>query len=232
MVYGDCMMMALSQSDYEFQPLLRLLISAVRAMAAEFIPVVIGEECPAVLHDDMDLVRRSKDGDHDAFSQLIQRHQPSVSRIMWRFSRDEAVHEELVQDVFVEAYLSLATYSAKAPLANWLARIATRVGYRHWTAKERDSKQCHMESGDWDLLSKEDARHDDPTASAELLHHLLAGLPPRDRLVLTLRYLEDCSIEEAARRAGWSITMTKVQCWRAMQKLTALFERYRKETGI
>jgi RNA polymerase sigma-70 factor, ECF subfamily len=226
------MMEAIGQPVCELPPFLALLLETARAMAAEFIPVVFGEECPTVLHHDSDLVRRSRDGDHDAFSQLVERHQPSVSRIAWRFSRDPAVHEELVQDVFVEAFLSLDTYSGKAPLANWLARIATRVGYRHWTTTARDKRNCHLGPDEWRLLAKESPDAGDPLAAAELLHRLLAELPPRDRLILTLRYLENCSIDEAAERAGWSHVMAKVQCWRAIQKLTSLFDRYRKETGI
>jgi hypothetical protein len=78
-------------------------------------------------------IRRSRRGDSDAYRRLIERHQEHVGRILWRFSRDRLVHEELVQDVFVEAYMSLSSYRAKAPFAHWLSRIATRVGYRYWT---------------------------------------------------------------------------------------------------
>lgn len=211
--------------------MLAILVENARAMAAEFIPVVFGESRPAVLERDADLISKSRQGDQDAFSQLVERHQAGVARIAWRFSRDPAVHEELVQDVFVEAYLSLDTYKGKAPLAHWLARIATRVGYRYWTNAAREKKSCHLDADEWRLVAGKGA-DDDPMAAGELLHKLLAELPARDRLILTLRYLENLSVEDAAERAGWSRTMAKVQCWRAMNKLTALFEKYRKETGI
>ena len=48
------------------------------------------------------------------------------------FSRQPAVAEEMVQDVFVEAYLSLRGFRGSAPFAHWLQKIATRVGYRYW----------------------------------------------------------------------------------------------------
>jgi DNA-directed RNA polymerase specialized sigma24 family protein len=82
-------------------------------------------------------VRLSRRGDSDAYTRLIKQHQPYVSRILWRFSRDRLVHEELVQDVFVEAYLSLGSYRQKAPFGHWLSRIATRVGYRYWKQMAR-----------------------------------------------------------------------------------------------
>jgi RNA polymerase sigma-70 factor (ECF subfamily) len=51
---------------------------------------------------------------------------------------------------------------------------------------------------------------------------LLAQLRPRDRLVLTLRYLEGCDVAETARRTGWTRGMVKVQAVRAKKKLEKL----------
>ena len=49
-------------------------------------------------------------------------------------------------------------------------------------------------------------------------------MPPRDRLVLTLRYLDQCDVAETARRTGWTRTMVKVQTLRARNKLRKLIE--------
>jgi RNA polymerase sigma-70 factor (ECF subfamily) len=61
--------------------------------------------------------------------------------------------------------------------------------------------------------------------AAELLHRLLAQMPPRDRLVLTLRYLDQCDVAETAQRTGWTRTMVKVQTLRARNKLRKLLEQ-------
>jgi len=167
-------------------------------------------------------IRRSRQGDSDAYRRLIERHQEHVGRILWRFSRDRLVHEELVQDVFVEAYVSLKSYRAKAPFAHWLARIATRVGYRYWkqTARRREKESFTLE--EWDRIPDESPERMDPSEAASLVHRLLAQLRPRDRLVLTLRYLEGCDVAETARRTGWTKSMVKVQCQRAIKRLEKL----------
>lgn len=170
---------------------------------------------------ELDDINRSLQGDSDAYARVIRRHQDHVSKLLWRFSRDPQAHEELVQDVFVEAYLSLATWRAEAPLAHWLARIATRVGFRHWKQAKRPAAQA-LPLEAWDRLA--DDGPDDPTEVADLVHRLLAVLPPRDRLVLTLRYLEGCSVDETADRTGWSRAVVKVQTWRARHKLQTLIE--------
>lgn len=61
-------------------------------------------------------------------------------------------------------------------------------------------------------------------AAAELVQELLAMLSPPDRLVLTLIYLDGCTMAEAAERAGWTTIGTKVRASRARQKLRDLLE--------
>ena len=69
---------------------------------------------------------------------------------MWRFTRDRVQWEELVHDVFVEAYLSLRSYRGEAPLLHWLRKIATRVGYRWWKHRNRQKVETSLELQDWD----------------------------------------------------------------------------------
>jgi RNA polymerase sigma-70 factor (ECF subfamily) len=174
-------------------------------------------------------IQQSRRGDSDAYRRLVERHQKHVGRILWRFSRDYQVHEELVQDVFVEAYLSLKSYRGKAPFAHWLSRIATRVGYRYWkqTARYRKTERFALE--EWDQLPDESSQEMDPVEAASLVHRLLAQLRPRDRLVLTLRYLEGCDVAETSRRTGWTKSMVKVQTNRAKKRLEKLFIQSERE---
>jgi RNA polymerase sigma-70 factor (ECF subfamily) len=175
-------------------------------------------------------VRRSLQGDPEAYRRLIERHQEYIGRLLWRFSRDRRVHEELVQDVFVEAYLSLGRYRGKAPFVNWLSRIATRVGYRYWKQVNRRKKRESFTLEEWDQLPGDSVEKMDASQAAALVHRLLGQLPPRDRLVLTLRYLEECDVSETAQRTGWTKGMVKVQTWRARKKLEKLFTEAEKES--
>lgn len=176
-------------------------------------------------------VKLSVEGDSDAYRRIIDRHQQHISRIMFRFSRDRQVHAELVQDVFVEAYLGLKTYKAKAPLEHWIARIATRVGYSYWKQQEKQKKTETFSIEDWDRI-EQSTESNDPSEAAEILYKLFAELSSRDRLVLTLRFLEQCSIEETARRTGWSESMVKVQTHRAKNQLKKLFRKVGKDMEL
>jgi RNA polymerase sigma-70 factor (ECF subfamily) len=141
---------------------------------------------------------------------------------MRAFARDSLVVEELVQEVFVEAYFGLRGLRVKALFAPWLTRIATRVGYRYWK-KGRRSHEVTRDETWWQRLAQQDVDKLDPTVAGQMVHDLLDRLPPRDRLVLVLLYVQGRSVEEAAKLAGWSKTMTKVQAFRARRRLRAWF---------
>ncbi|MBE0536097.1 MAG: RNA polymerase sigma factor [Phycisphaerae bacterium] len=178
---------------------------------------------------DLREIERTLAGDSESYKRLIERYQQHVAGILWKFTRDARMHEELVQDVFVEAYLSLRTYKGKAPLSHWLATITTRVGYGFWKQNHDRRRAEAFSLADWDGLVQADGEQCvDPSEAGRFLYALLAQLGPRDRLVLTLRYLEGCDIEETARRTGWSKSMVKVQSLRAKRRLKQLFEK----TGV
>ncbi len=183
----------------------------------------IQDDAPANGCSDEVDIRQAQNGDQDAFRRIMERHQQHVSRLLWRFTRDKNSHEELVQESFVQAYLSLHTYRARAPFEHWLSRIATRAGYRFWKQSNRHTHVSLLDD-DWDQLPQNQPDSMNPQQAAELVHNLMSKLPPRDRLVLTLRYLDQCSVKETAQRTGWTPSLVKVQTHRAKQKLKKLLE--------
>ena len=163
------------------------------------------------------------DGDENSYANLVRRYETQITKLMWRFSRDPGVCEELVQEVFVEAYFSLRSYRGRAPFLHWLRKIAVRVGYKFW--KERDKAKTFVRLEDFDAIERENIETIDASAAADLLHTLLARLPRADRLVLTLMYFEQCGTREIAERMGWNRAMVKMRAYRARKKLKTIAER-------
>jgi len=190
-------------------------------------PMAASRPAPAKggVHDvDAADIRASLDGDGDAYSRLVKRYERTIAAQLWRLTRDKVACEELVQDVFVEAYFGLRKFRHEAPLEHWLRAIATRVGYRYLKQLARERAKPHVSLEDWDHVAAPTPEAD-PAEAAALLHALLAQLPPRDQLVLTLLYFEGCSTKDAAALTGWSPTMVRVQAHRARKKLKSLAER-------
>lgn len=85
-------------------------------------------ETPSFATQDASDIAATLSGDGEAYRRLVLRYQEIISQQMCRFSRDASVREELVHDVFVEAYMSLRSYRGKAPWLHWLRKVAVRVG--------------------------------------------------------------------------------------------------------
>lgn len=168
-------------------------------------------------------VRRTLAGDTEAFGRLVGRHQGRVGGWLRHFSRDSATLADLVQETFVEAFRGLAGFRGEGSFGGWLKRIAVRAGWRYW--EQRDARKRRQEAYTDYVRSRsrpEDAAS--PAEAAEYVHSLLAELPTRDRLVLTLLHLEEHSVEETAQLLGWSTTMVRVQTHRARAKLKKRLE--------
>ena len=181
------------------------------------------DDIPQVSEVDWSDIAKTLGGDGQAYARIVTRYQDQITAQMWRLSRQRADCEQLVHEVFVEAYLSLRAYKGRAPFLHWLRRIATRVGYRYWKQQARARRQSGVPIQDWHR-SVEPVNNDTAEEAAKVVHSLLEELPPRDRLVLTLIYLEGCSVAQAAELSGWSQTMVKVQAHRARKKLKKLLD--------
>lgn len=158
--------------------------------------------------------------DELAFARLVERYRQMVDGQMWRFTRDRNLHEELVQEVFVEAYLNLGKFRFAGPFGGWLRTIALRTGYRFWKNLGNEKFVPLM---DWD-----GAGNDEKTTAAhasEILFNLLARLSAEERLILTLYYYENVPLEEIAHRMGWNGAVVKMRSYRARKKLRNLIEK-------
>lgn len=175
--------------------------------------------------EDIGAIDATLNGDQSAYQLIVSKYQAEIAQQMQRFSRQPLVIEELVHDVFVEAFLSLKSYRSTAPLLHWLRKIAVRVGYRFWSKRTRERKTAislaEINEGIELLGSKAETSS---IVASDLLGDLLSVLEPRDRLVLTLLYWDGCSVAEAAELAGWTQTMVKVQAYRARKRLKRLLE--------
>src|SRR5436305_9288265 len=71
-------------------------------------------------------LERARSGDHDAFAELVSRHEGMVFSIALRFFADRTRAEEIAQDVFLQLYRSLGEIESDAHLLFWLRQVTSR----------------------------------------------------------------------------------------------------------
>jgi RNA polymerase sigma-70 factor, ECF subfamily len=189
---------------------------------------------------DRRLADRILGGDESAFEDLVGRNYSRVTRIAGRFFRQRDAIEEIAQEVFVKAFVSMGTYRAEMPLEHWLSRIAVNACYDQLRRKQRRPETAVSQIVD--DPAEFYARLSAPAGSIESAYwereearvcaeQLLDLLTPPERLVLTLMVLEDLSVSEVADLTGWSIANVKIRAFRARGRLRKLLETATKTTG-
>lgn len=175
-------------------------------------------------------IQASLNGDETAYARIMSRYQETITAQMWRFTRDRNDLEELVHDVFVQAYLSLKKFRGDAPFIHWLRRVATFTGYKYWEKKSKHQDR-HTDISELYHLAAENPEDKKPDEAAEILFKMLERLKPKDRLILTLHYFDGYDMQEVADQLGWNRTIVKVRAHRARNKLKDLMEKagYRRQ---
>jgi RNA polymerase sigma-70 factor (ECF subfamily) len=162
-------------------------------------------------------IAASRDGDSDAFAELVRLHQRRVFRLVGRFFRRPEDVEEVAQETFLTAWSKLGTYRAEAPFEHWLTRVCLNCCYGN--LRRRKS----LEDVTQPLDSEPAVPAPDPAATLEV-EQLLRPLAPADRFILLLLYGEGWSVAEIAERLGWTAVNVKVRAHRARKKLRRLLE--------
>jgi len=176
-----------------------------------------------VSEEDQQDIADSLAGNGEGYARLVRRYQDKVAAQMWRFTRDPVVLGQLVQDVFVEAYLSPRGFRGRAPFLHWLRRIATRVGFHYWKSQARiEEREEALKETNLNLTAAPETLN--PREAADMLYQLFGKLPPADRLILTFFYFEECDVKEISARSGWNRALVKVRLHRARKKLKSLLE--------
>lgn len=178
--------------------------------------------------DDGEIVRRVLQGQVDEFETLLVRYRGYVMKIVSGFLPAEAV-ADFAQDIFVEVFKSLPAYGKRHDFKNWLAGLTIRRCYDYWRHHYRNMEipasaltEDHAQwvekvatTGARDAFSQSEAQAE----ARDLLQWAMAALSAKDRMVLTLVYLEGFSVKEAAGLLGWSPVNVKVRAHRSRMKL-------------
>src|SRR6266849_6682360 len=91
------------------------------------------------LERDAQLMLRVRDGDQASFGLLLERHRAPVIHFIYRMVQNQAVAEELAQEVFLRVYRSRGTYQPTARFTTWLFRIATHLAL-NWIRDGKNEK--------------------------------------------------------------------------------------------
>jgi RNA polymerase sigma-70 factor (ECF subfamily) len=179
--------------------------------------------------DDAAIMLELRSGNMAGFDFLIQKYRKPIIHFMYRMVRNQAIAEELAQEVFLRVYRSRETYRAEARFSTWLYRIATNLGVNHArdTRHERAASTIYLDEPDSETGTTPDVADTTLGAEAKLLRnerlnairqHVMA-LPERQRMAVLMHKYEGMDYRQIGDVLKLSESATKSLLFRAYQTL-------------
>lgn len=173
--------------------------------------------------DDLVWIQQARQGDETAWEHLVRRYQQPVFRLAYLLLSDAADAEEVAQDTFVRAYLSLGRFDETRPLSPWLlqitrnlARNRRRTLARYWAAARRW----------WQTVPEPDTDLTTHTSQeAQWLWLAMQQLRPSAQEIIYLRYFLGVSEAETAATLAIKPGTVKSRLHRALKELQVVIER-------
>jgi RNA polymerase sigma-70 factor (ECF subfamily) len=176
--------------------------------------------------DDL-LLRRSREGDQEAFRQLVEAYTPRVFGLVRQLVHQSAEAEDVTQEVFFKVFRKLDTFREDSTFYTWLYRVAVNTA-TDWLKRRRHDRAVGLDDlgatafadgtdGPSETLSRRDLQAE--------VRRAMTRLPEKFRTILVLRELEGLPYEEIATVLAISKGTVESRLFRARARLKAELER-------
>jgi len=178
---------------------------------------------------DAAIMLRVAAGDEAGFNFLVGKYHRAMISFLFRMVHNQAVAEELAQEVFLRVYRSRESYRAEAKFTTWLYRIATNLAVNHArdTKHERSAQNVYLDAPDEESGTTPDVADDTPTIEQTMLRdermaairaHVME-LPERQRMAVLMHKYQGMDYRQIGEVLKLSESATKSLLFRAYQTL-------------
>jgi RNA polymerase sigma-70 factor (ECF subfamily) len=178
---------------------------------------------------DAEIMLRVAAGHEAGFGVLVEKYRRQMVHYMFRMVHNQAVAEELAQEVFLRVYRARTSYRAEAKFSTWLYRIATNLGVNHArdTRHERGAQAVYLDQPDPETGISPDVADTTPNVEQDMLRearlaairkHVMA-LPERQRTAVLMHKYQDLDYKQIGAVLKLSESATKSLLFRAYQTL-------------
>lgn len=177
---------------------------------------------------DTELMLRVQREDAHSFDVLLKRNRNVVIQYLSRMVQNQAIAEELAQDVFIRVYRSRLKYEPTARFSTWLYRITTNVALNYFRDEKRSQHNVSLDVLASDQVRRE-ARDSAPLVEERLVNQVLAeqirravrSLPAKQRAAVVMHKYQEMDYAQIASVLGCTPSAVKALMFRAYETLRA-----------
>ena len=179
------------------------------------------------MEPDAQLMVQVRAGDAQSFELLLVRHRNPVVRYLTRMTGNQAVAEELAQEVFLRVYRAREGYEPTAKFTTWLYRIATRLALNSIRDRKPERYMRSFDDNGLDDAPRLEAVDGRATREQELLaeaglakiRQAIAELPEKQRAAVLMHKYEELDYQQIAGVLDCSVSAVKSLLFRAYERL-------------
>jgi RNA polymerase sigma-70 factor (ECF subfamily) len=158
--------------------------------------------------DESEIIKQAQQGSHEAFAVIMKKFEQKVFHLAYSFVQDRAAADDLAQEVFIKAYLSLPKFRFQSEFGTWFYRVAVNH-IKDYLRKTARKKEVSLEDVEERRLAVEDKIPAGEKAQADeqrkkMVFQMLETLPQKYRMILTLRDVRGLPYEEIGQVLGIS----------------------------
>ncbi len=178
---------------------------------------------------DAEVMLRVAAGDEASFNYLAEKYHRPIIHFLFRMVGNQAIAEELAQDVFLRVYRARSSYRAEARFTTWLYRIATNlaVNYARDTRHERTAQTVYLDAPDEETGTTADVADSELTVEQRLvrdermaaIRRYVMALPERQRMAVLMHKYQEMDYRQIGQVLRLSESATKSLLFRAYQTL-------------
>ena len=177
--------------------------------------------------DESAIIAQCLGGDRKAYAVLVERYKDLVHDLVYRMTGDAVRAEDIAQEAFVKAYLSLRDFRGESRFSTWLCRIAMNRCKDMLRKARREVLMPGGPDGETQFPDSVD-EGETPAATLErrereaMLHRALARLPTKYREAVVLRHMEGLDFKDVGSVLGIAAGAAKVRTFRGREMLRRL----------
>jgi len=183
----------------------------------------------STVRSDAEIMLAVAAGDEAGYTYLVGKYHRQIIHFLYRMVHNEAVAEELAQEVFLRVYRSRESYRAEAKFSTWLYRIATNLAVNHArdTKYERTAQTLELDAPDPESGSTPEVADDDPNIEQRMVREErmaairahVSALPERQRMAVLMHKYQEMDYRQIGEVLKLSESATKSLLFRAYQTL-------------
>ena len=177
-------------------------------------------------------LEKARQGDEDAFTQLVETYQTPVYNLCYRMLGEGGSAEDASQETFWRAWQNLNRYDPQRSFITWLLSIAA-----HFCIDQQRKRRVSLfeldEFPDFDISNPLEPTPEKVVTLNEedaALHTLINQLSPQDRAAVILKYWNDCSEEEISQMLSLTVSAVKSRLHRARRQLAEMISSGQSST--